>query len=154
MISFAEFLAEKWKLDRFTPRFGDERIVGDHHAHIDGHHVHIAFGGSIHNDGHFSVNYAVDGSHTRRHEMTRKTGQKILHHVNRKISQFVRRVKPSGLSFHGNSDSKERMYETLAKHYANRFGGETTSYHPRGSDYAVHHVHFPNNSKHWDTPEE
>lgn len=129
MKSFAEFLFET----RFT-RDGNDGF--EHHAQVHGHDVVIGFSKEAPHE--YLIAYDVNGKFNSQNHG--QSGRHVLHHVHRKINDFIKAKGPRALSFSANEEHKEHLYHRLASRLAKHYGGEHKVY---GDRFKTHTVYFP-----------
>ena len=130
MLTFKQYINEKWR--------GVSDGTRTHDSVINGQKITTHFGG--HGDkeprkqGSYSVDFFVNSS-TKNHKEVKdsKTQVKILHHVNKVVSHFIKKKNPKRLRMSGNSDKKRNLYAHAAERIAKRHGGTVShDYEDRG----------------------
>lgn len=127
MRSFKEFITEKWHA---SPGYDDLH----HTSEIHGKKVMIAFTkhdvnyrtGKKHG-GEWKIDFYVDGTSVKRHEMKPEHGREILHHVHRVVSHFINKKKPSSLVMDGDTERKNQVYHRFAGSLQRSHGADVKS---------------------------
>lgn len=102
-----------------------------HHADIHGHKVWVTAQDHGLQDGHYNVDFAVNGS-TSHHMGSQDphVSRKIMHHVAHAVHSFVRDHKPKAVHMIGSDFSKDkqkqkdRVYHAFAHRIARKHGGK------------------------------
>jgi len=139
--SFTEFLKEQWRVEQWETKRSGPRKSFINQTKIGDHNVRMDLNGSGENAEHFNVEYTVDNDLYKQKKIDSKTGDKIVKHVNRSLSSFIRHAKPKTIYLQSNLDRNITIHGMLAKRLAKKYGGEVVvGTTPMGSTF--HRVIF------------
>lgn len=130
MISYKQFIAEKWSRGMLLPYNDDTPILRDKMVtdttEIGGKKVGVHFTKSYLRDKHVKVDFTVDHSFKDQDSNNLSPTDKInvLHHVHKVISDYIKKKKPKSISMSSNSYPKKQLYKAYAASLAKKHNGE------------------------------
>jgi hypothetical protein len=103
--------------------------------------------------GSYEVHYSVDGLGRKRREdnaIQDHEGLPILHHVKKKVEQFIRGARPKSLEFFSPNEDKQALHRYLSRHLIKKYRGEEiVSSDAKKQAGARDVVSFPAHRKYW-----
>lgn len=135
MLSFKQYINEKWSVDSFDSKRTGKKLFSSNWKKIDDHEVGTHFSGNA--DKEFNLEYTVNGNLVNQ-GTPRDTGKKIINHVNKSVNTFVRHMKPKELGFQSKYDQNISANAILAKRLARKHNGEVSSHETPGG--SIRHV--------------
>jgi hypothetical protein len=121
VLSFREYLGEE--IEKTGEHYGHKSVIG-------GRTVSVAY---IHQGGgHYGTHFWVDGTQDSP-DKSDKSGAAAAHFVSGSVKRFIKQVKPSKLSFLGNSERKNKAYKIFAHHIAKAHAAKASPYQYVGS---------------------
>lgn len=90
-----------------------------HETHIDGHHIHVIYSPSDHEDDetkHYNVDFNVNGTMLHKYNIKGPTAHKISMFVRGSVNHFVKHVQPDSLHAMGTSRAKTKLYGKFFNH--------------------------------------
>jgi hypothetical protein len=139
MKTFAEFLTETWTIAKGGDDQRGDRGDAYHYKKIHGHDVDVNF--MKYKDTH-EVMYSVNGAIRKRQPVTPEAQHAILHHVHKRIDQFVRHAKPKKLIMSSGDDQRIKLHSALTQRLAKRYGGKAFEIRDNRANSVTHVVHF------------
>lgn len=119
-----------------------------HHQHVGEHHVGVHFEHSpdLHDEGWYHHHFTVGGKHSRKETKSIKTIDRmnILHHIHKKVHEFVKTHKPKGIHFTSEDSEHHKRrspYERFGRDIAEKHGGHYNAEHEL--DGTTHEIKFP-----------
>lgn len=145
MIRFKEFITEQIiPKDDFLHDDPNNGIM--HRANIKGNSVLFAAIRDDDEPDHATLNFLVNGSHSKNSSnIKNNAGAEIYHHVRNIVNSYIHHFKPKKVSFTAYHSKYHDMYGQLGKQIARKHSGKYEVGKTRSTGFKpIHNVTFPN----------
>jgi hypothetical protein len=134
MLSFKQFLVEKWGRERREySHLVHSGTVGNHKVEV--HYMHDGYGFHRRNGGRWGVNFKVNDSAEDGGVLHPAHQRQVLDFVHKSIHGFVKKKQPHVIAMVANSPTKNSLYGRFADSIARKHGGK--AYADEGSHEVV-----------------